>query len=240
MNKINIILLFVAMNLISCGIFKKSNLENSLLNDRVLLEKELIKKTNSHNVSPEWTSISSKIKITKEGQETTINAQIRIKKDSVIWISVKAPLGIEIFRTMITPDTIYYINRINKGYFKKHISHTQELLKTNVSFNQIQEILFSSPNIKALNSEKEKYEINKEIFRVVNMELKQRDGKKISVNYDGYKAFSRLGGLYFAKKVYIDIKSEEVFNAEISYTKIDFNKKSSLSFKIPKSYARIN
>ena len=72
------------------------------------------------------------------------------------------------------------------------------------------------------------------------MELKQRDGKKISVNYDGYKAFSRLGGLYFAKKVYIDIKSEEVFNAEISYTKIDFNKKSSLSFKIPKSYARIN
>ena len=136
MNKINIILFFIVTTLISCDILKKSNSENNVLNDISLSEKELIKKINSHNISPEWTSISSKIKINKEDQETTINAQIRIKKDSAIWISVKAALGIEIFRTMITPDKIYYINRINKGYFIKHISQAEKLLKTNISYKK--------------------------------------------------------------------------------------------------------
>ena len=240
MSKTNILLFLIIASLTSCYVFKKTNSEKNVLNENSLSEKELVKTINSYNISPEWTSISSKVKINKEGQETTINAQIRIKKDSAIWISVKAPLGIEVFRTMITPDTIYYINRINKGYFIKHISQAEKLLKTNISYKKIQEILFSSPNIRLLTSEKEKYEINKEIFRVIRMELKETEDKKLSVYYDDYKPFSKLEGMYFPKKVFLEIKSEETFTAEINYTKIDFNKKSSLSFKIPKSYDPVN
>ena len=46
--------------------------------------------------------------------------------------------------------------------------------------------------------------------------------------------------LYFPEKIFIDVKSEEVFTAEVNYTKIKFNKIASISFKIPKSYVSIN
>ena len=240
MNKSQITLFFLVIILSSCNLFKKSNIENNLLNDSSLLEKELIKKINSQNISPDWTSLNSKIKVNKEGQEVTINAHIRIKKDSIIWISVKAPLGIEIFRTMITSDSIYYMNRINKNYFIKHISHIREVVKADVSFIKLQEIIFASPNITVLNSDKENYEILKDIFRVYKMELQEEEDKKVSVRYSDYKVFSELGGLYFPEKIFIDIKSEEGFTAEINYIKIKFNKTSSISFKIPKSYVSTN
>ena len=240
MNKLYITALLSVIILSSCNLLKKSNTDNNSSNNISLSEKELIKKINSQNISPEWTSLNSKIKVNKEGQEVTINAHIRIKKDSIIWISVKAPLGIEIFRTMITSDSVYYMNRMNKNYFIKHISHIREVVKTDVSFIKLQEIIFASPNITVLNSNKENYEILKDIFRVYKMELQEEEDKKVSIRYSDYKVFSDIGGLYFPEKIFIDVKSEEVFTAEINYTKIKFNKTSSISFKIPKSYVSIN
>jgi len=240
MNKSHITLFFLVIIFYSCNLFKKSNIENNLLKESSLLEKELIKQINLKNISPDWTSLNSKIKVNKEGQEVTINAHIRIKKDSIIWISVKAPLGIEIFRTMITSDSVYYMSRMNKNYFIKHISHIREVVKADVSFIKLQEIIFASPNITVLNSNKENYEILKDIFRVYKMELKEEEDKKVSIRYSDYKVFSDIGGLYFPEKIFIDVKSEEVFTAEINYTKIKFNKTSSISFKIPKSYVSIN
>ena len=240
MNKNIFILIISILSFSSCNLLKKSNTENNLLNNSSLSEKELIKKINSKNISPEWTSLNAKIKINKEGQETKINAQIRIKKDSVIWISVKAPLGIEVFRTMITPDSIYYMSRINKTYFVKNISHIKEVVKADVSFIKLQEILFASPNITVLNSDKENYEILKDIFRVSKIDLQETEDKKVSIIYSDYKAFSELGGLYFPDKIFVDIKSEEMVTAEIKHTKIKFNKTSSISFIIPKSYVQIN
>ena len=240
MNKLYITALLSVIILSSCNLLKKSNTDNNSSNNISLLEKELIKKINSQNISPDWTSLNSKIKVNKEGQEVTINAHIRIKKDSIIWISVKAPLGIEIFRTMITSDSVYYMNRMNKNYFIKHISHIREVVKADVSFIKLQEIIFASPNITALNSNKENYEILKDIFRVYKMELQEEEDKKVSIRYSDYKVFSDIGGLYFPEKIFIDVKSEEVFTAEINYTKIKFNKTFSISFKIPKSYVSIN
>ena len=240
MNKSHITLFFLVIIFYSCNLFKKSNIENNLLKESSLLEKELIKQINLKNISPDWTSLNSKIKVNKEGQEVTINAHIRIKKDSIIWISVKAPLGIEIFRTMITSDSVYYMSRMNKNYFIKHISHIREVVKADVSFIKLQEIIFASPNITFLNSNKENYEILKDIFRVYKMELQEEEDKKVSIRYSDYKVFSDIGGLYFPEKIFIDVKSEEVFTAEINYTKIKFNKTASISFKIPKSYVSIN
>ncbi|HAR20844.1 MAG TPA: DUF4292 domain-containing protein, partial [Cytophagales bacterium] len=39
---------------------------------------------------------------------------IRIRKDSVIWISVNPALGIEVVRALITKDSIFVIDKIHK------------------------------------------------------------------------------------------------------------------------------
>ena len=132
------------------------------------------------------------------------------------------------------------MSRTNKTYFIKSISYIKEVVKTNVSFIKLQEILFASPNITVLNSDKENYEILKDIFRVSKIDLQEIEDKKVSIIYSDYKVFSELGGLHFPNKIFVDIKSEEMVTAEINYTKIKFNQTSSISFIIPKSYAPIN
>ena len=103
-------------------------LKNNTIEIEKINNKNNIKtRVNELNISPNWLSINSKIKIEKEGQNTIVNANIRVKKDSVIWVSLKAPLGIEVLRTLITPDSIYFMSRMDKTYFIKPISHKEKL-----------------------------------------------------------------------------------------------------------------
>ena len=54
-----------------------------------------------------------------------LNANIRMQKDSVIWISATALLGIEAVRLLITPDSFKMINRlISEEYFTLDYNRT--------------------------------------------------------------------------------------------------------------------
>lgn len=256
MNK-NILILFVLVVIFSsCDLLKNStDVGNGI--DSPSNAKELIKKVNLNNISPEWLSLNSKIKINKEGQETTINSQIRVRKDSVIWVSVKAPLGIEVFRTMITPDSIYFMSRMDKTYFVKPILHLKNVVKADINFNELQSILFASLEIKnenfefsdnpnfSLKSSKISYSIHPFFYRVEKIEIIESDKKILEINFYNYikrklKQEERTEDLigFFPNKILVNVRSDEVFDAEINYTKIEFNKKSSLSFKIPSSYVQ--
>ncbi|MBT6809115.1 MAG: DUF4292 domain-containing protein [Flavobacteriales bacterium] len=262
MNK-NILILFVlVVSFSSCDLLKKNTDIDSYI-DSPSNSKELIKKVNLNNISPEWMSLNTKIKINKEGQETTINSQIRVRKDSVIWVSVKAPLGIEVFRTMITPDSIYFMSRMDKTYFVKPISHLKNVVKADISFNQLQSILFASPEIKnenfefsdspnisynfSLKSSKISYSIHPLFYRVEKIEIIESEEKRLEINFYNYltRKLKEDEGIedfigFFPNKILVNVLSDEVFDAEINYTKIEFNKKSSLSFKIPSSYVQID
>lgn len=204
------------------------------------------------NISPDWISLNSKIKINKEGVKTEVNSIIRVKKDSVIWISLKASLGIEILRTMITPDSIYFMSKIDKTYFVKPISHLKSVVKTDINYFQIQEILFSSPKILNSNIVPYKSKIGKYIskseyttyiinnfYRVEKMELSDTENKKLTITFANYSFFEDIKS-YYPKNLNIEVSSEEKFTANIDFSKIEFNKNSLLSFKIPSSYVKIN
>ena len=204
------------------------------------------------NISPDWISLNSKIKINKEGIKTEVNSIIRVKKDSVIWISLKASLGIEILRTMITPDSVYFMSKIDKTYFVKPISHLKNVVKTDINYFQIQEILFSSPKILNSNIVPYKSKIGKYIskseyttyiinnfYRIEKMELSDTENNKLTINFTNYSFFEDIKS-YYPKNLYIEISSEEKFIANIDFSKIEFNKNSLLSFKIPSSYVKVN
>ena len=60
------------------------------------------------------TSLKGKINVVKEKQDITLSVKIKHRKDSVIWLSISAPFGIEIIRAQVTPDSIYFVNRTQK------------------------------------------------------------------------------------------------------------------------------
>ena len=95
--------------------------------------KELIAKVISKNKIPEWLSLQGKINLIKDEKDITLNINIKCRKDSLIWASVSAPFGIELFRTMLTKDSVYYLNRTNKTFFVKPITHISSFLKADPS-----------------------------------------------------------------------------------------------------------
>ncbi len=91
----------------------------------------------------EFDYLSSKFSLVyKQGKNTTnVRGQLRIKNDSLIWMSVTPALGIEAARVLLTDDSIKFINRLNKSYFSGKYKILDSLLNTTVDFSLLQSML---------------------------------------------------------------------------------------------------
>lgn len=70
--------------------------------------------------------------------------QVRIVKDSVIWISFNQDLGIEIARLLITQDSVKFLDRLHKTYLITDYDFINNFLKTNIDFGILQSILLGN------------------------------------------------------------------------------------------------
>ncbi len=77
-------------------------------------------------------------------KKTEFKGQIRIKKDSMIWVSFSPALGIEAARMLITNDSVKFINRINKTYFVGDYEYLNEYLETNVDYDVLQALIIGN------------------------------------------------------------------------------------------------
>lgn len=91
-------------------------------------------------------SFQAKISVnyTKGNENASFKGNIRIKKDSAIWVSIAPVLGIEIARIMITPDSVKYIDRHNKSYFKADYSYVNAYLSNSMNFDMLQAFLLGN------------------------------------------------------------------------------------------------
>jgi hypothetical protein len=207
--------------------------------------KELIERVISKNKIPEWLSLKGKVNLIKDEKDITLNINIKCRKDSLIWASVSAPFGIELFRTMLTKDSVYYLNRTNKTFFVKPITHISSFLKADISFNEIQEMITANPRVlkKAyafhiientfeLNAKQVFYKVSAEFYRVLNASI--IDGEN-ELSYE-FSSFINENEFIFPKQFSISVRSSENFEATLDYSKIVFNEKQKLPFKIPSSY----
>ena len=76
--------------------------------------------------------------------KTDLKGQLRIKKDSIIWISFSPALGIEAARISLTDDSVKFINRLNKKYFKGKYCLLDSLLNTTIEFSILQSMLIGN------------------------------------------------------------------------------------------------
>lgn len=84
------------------------------------------------------------LNFTKNKKKTSFKGQIRIQKDSLIWVSFSPLLGIEVARMLITTDSVKFINRMNKTYFKGDYKFLNEFLDTNVDFDILQALIMGN------------------------------------------------------------------------------------------------
>ena len=89
----------------------------------------------------EYLSAKFNIEYIQNRNKTNLKGQIRIKNDSIIWISVSPALGIEAIRVQLTNDSVKLINRLNKTYFSGKYAIIDSLLNTTIDYSLLQSML---------------------------------------------------------------------------------------------------
>lgn len=92
----------------------------------------------------QYLTAKAKLKYDDGKQSFSAGANIRMQRDSVIWISISPGLGIEAARVMVRPDSVFLIDRIKKKYFVGSISQLSQQYKFDFSFGMLESLLLGN------------------------------------------------------------------------------------------------
>lgn len=95
----------------------------------------------------EFTDLKAKIKTkfkSREKQNLAFGTFIKIVKDSAIHATISLAT-IPVVVALITPDTLKFINKKDQKYFVGGFDYLSRLIKTEISFYEIQDLLVGNP-----------------------------------------------------------------------------------------------
>ena len=201
-------------------------------------------------------NIRANAKYVDEKQSQSINAEIRIKKDEIIWINIKF-LGIPMAKAMITPTKVSYYEKINNTYFEGDFSMLSNWLGTDLDFSKVQN-LFLGKAIDDLTKGKWVSEINEKLYKLskpsdsdiskefyfeaANYLLKKEtisqtsQNRTLEIQYPSHKSVEKM---FLPNEINIKASQKNNVSIDIEYKSTTFNENLSYSYSIPNDYKAI-
>ncbi|MFT6868421.1 MAG: hypothetical protein ACJA08_003275 [Cyclobacteriaceae bacterium] len=88
---------------------------------------------------------SGKLKIDYDGDKNLSGiANLRMRKDSVIWISLSPGFGVEVARILITKDSISVIDKFNKKYVVTDFAKLSKKFDFNIEYSLVESLLLGN------------------------------------------------------------------------------------------------
>jgi hypothetical protein len=250
--KLMAFILFAFTLFSACSAAKKTGRTGD---ERTLTAQQLIQKLETQSIDYEWFEGRSKMQYIDMKQNQTIKAVIRMKKDSVIWMSFQM-FGIEGARIKMTPDSVYILNRLNKEYAIQPLSLVEEMTNIPADFKALQALLIGNPVFYPTEYTLENrdsfyilstdtilnttYSIQKPSLLLNRMTLRTAQNQKMEMDFKRHEPLE--DGRIFSMLRDILITSPTSGNAsvEIEYNKVIFESVKSTSFDIPKDYKKMD
>jgi Domain of unknown function (DUF4292) len=204
-----------------------------------------------------FTTFSGKIDLDyedAEGKRYNVNAHVRMYKDSVIWLSITAILGIEGLRVYITPDSVKLLDKQNKTYSLRTVSFLQELTALPLDLSTLQDLLLGNPvfldsNIITYSRSESTISLQsngaffKNLFTigsadklVQSSKLDDMDMQRSRTCYLTYTDYENKKDVNFATKRSINVAEKKKLDIKMDFKQYEFNEKLSFPFTIPKNY----
>ena len=101
----------------------------------------LIESVESAHFKFNWMSAKISGKFSDSNQSFSFKGSMKIRKDSLIWISISPGLGLELGRVLLDLDTVHFMNRFEKTYYKSSYAELSEKTESPLSFMRIQSLL---------------------------------------------------------------------------------------------------
>ncbi len=201
--------------------------------------------------------IKSNVRFSDEKQTQNVTAEIKIKKDEQILVSVRF-LGITMAKALITPTSVSYYEKMNGSYFEGDFGGLTQWLGTDLNFSKIQNMLLGEAfdNLQqgkyALSKGEQGFELadlqsgkTKKTFfldteksQIQKQEINQPEqDRMIQVSYSEHASFNE--GSVPMQILIHTFQSKGKTEISFNYTTITFNEALSFPYSIPNGYKRI-
>jgi hypothetical protein len=223
--------------------------------DTTLLIKNALSKLNGNKVG--FKTFSAKVDVDYRGGDDKhydVNANLRMYRDSLIWVSVNAVFGIEAMRMLITNDSVYLLDKLNKTYLIRSIDYLQEVTGLPLTLSVVQDLLVGNPvfidsNIVSYSNNsntvsllsigtafKNLVTINGNNNVLVHSKLDDIDisrSRTADLSYDDYE--SKKNRLFSSKRR-ITVAEKNKLDISLNFKQYEFNDDVNFPFSIPRNY----
>jgi hypothetical protein len=242
---------------IQTAIAKKDTVETVVNKiDTAQLIRDALNKLGENKVN--FTTFSAKVDVDYRGGDEKhydVNATIRMYKDSLIWASVNAVLGIEAMRVLITEDSVFLLDKLNKTYTARSVDYLQEVTSLPLTLNTLQNLLIGNPvfidSVVAYTKDdaiisllsvgtafKNLVTLNANNNSLVHSKLDDVDitrSRTADLNYDDYETKK---GKLFSTKRRISVAEKNKLDISLNFKQVEFNEEVSFPFSISRNYKR--
>ena len=93
----------------------------------------------------EW--LTANLDIEAEGNGMSFNdlkGQIRMRNDSLVWLTVTATMGVEVLRAKVSNDSVWLLNRLEKSYLSEPLDTVSAQLGLPLSLPLLQTLLLDN------------------------------------------------------------------------------------------------
>jgi hypothetical protein len=246
---------FSIIFLVSCFLFLSCKSKQAAIGSgfKERSEADLVRAVTKHNVSFDWFSCKAKINFESSYESGRVNATVRIKKDSLIWMNFKK-FGLSVARMQIKPDSIYVLYPFENYYERKTVKKYSEIYGIDLEFEKIQSFFVGNAlepdpetvRVKRIGNDYELFGAAGDytvryLIDAVSLVMREHSiidtyGREVKILFDEYMPVE--GGRYYShqRKYLAPIDANEIGSAEIAISDVEFNVPKSTPFNIPSHY----
>ena len=223
--------------------------------DSLIFIRDLYSRISSNHIN--FNSFSAKVKVDFEGSDgkkSDFNAFIRLQRDSLMWISINAALGIEAFRVLITPDSVKVLNKLDKIAQLRSLNYLQEVTKIPLTFRDLQKLIIGNPmyldsNIISYKKEPESISlisvgelfkhlltINNTDYRIEHSKLDDVDDVRARTADITYSKYETKNGIRFSTVRKVTVSEKTRLDIDLDFKQFEFNEVLNFPFSIPRNY----
>lgn len=205
----------------------------------------------------QFQTFSSKVNVDyrgAEGKNYDVNANVRMQRDSAIWISVNAVLGIEALRVLITRDSVKLLDKLNKTYTAHSIDYLQTTTALPLDLPTLQDLIIGNPvfidsNVIGYNRSagsisllvlgklfKNLISIDESTQTVQHIKLDDANPARNRTADLSYSDYETKGGARFATKRSISVSEKKKLDIRLDFKQYNFNEPVEFPFSIPKNF----
>ena len=99
----------------------------------------------AHMLDYQWFSAKVATEVQINEEKLSFKTNLRMRKDSIIWMSISPALGIEVARMIVTPDSVKFIDKWNDKYYLGTHEFIEQRTNIDLDFAMLQDLAIGNP-----------------------------------------------------------------------------------------------